>query len=45
MSAETYPTAPHVTPPHHDDVPPLRGIYSGASTADMGVEVDVTRLA
>ena len=29
----------------HDDVPPLRGIYSGASTADMGVEVDVTRLA
>ena len=29
----------------HDDVPPLRGIYSGASTADMSVEVEVTRLA
>lgn len=29
----------------HDDVPPLRGIYSGASTADMRVEVEVTRLA
>lgn len=29
----------------HDDVRPLRGIYSGASTAAMEVEVEVTRLA
>ena len=28
----------------HDDVRPLRGIYSGASTASMQVEVDVTRV-
>lgn len=28
----------------HDDVRPLRGIYSGASTASVQVEVDVTRV-
>lgn len=28
----------------HDDVRPLRGIYSGASTTSMQVEVDVTRV-
>ena len=28
----------------HDDVRPLRGIYSGASTAALEVEVDVTRV-
>ena len=31
MSAETYPTAPHVTPPHHDDVPPHGDGHAGGT--------------
>lgn len=29
----------------YDDVPPLRGVYSGAATAAMEVSVEITRLA